>query len=86
MKTSNRRPASIVILKSKAGRVRQLAAEHGFSFKEGPVVDREDEIRFYFEAMDDATTRRLVSIIPQDAYARRAVFGAQDPRADKDSM
>lgn len=73
------RPAAIVVLKSKADAVRQLAAEHGFAYKEAPVLEREDAVRFYFAPMDDATTRRLLSIIPRDVYAYHAVVGARGP-------
>jgi len=79
-----RRPAAIVVLKSKAELVRQLAAEHGFSYKEAPVLEREDAIRFYFEAMDNTKTRKLVSLIPRDAYAYRVV-GVDNLGNNKDS-
>ena len=84
MSPLTRRPASIVVLKSKADLVRQIAAEHGFSYKEAPVLEREDAIRFYFESMDDATTRRLVSVIPRDVYAYRALVGERGPGDIKD--
>lgn len=74
----------MVVLKAKADLVRQLAAEHGFSYKEAPVLEREDAIRFCFESMDYATTRRLVSMIPRDVYAYRIEFDARDPAGDKD--
>jgi hypothetical protein len=75
----NKRPAGITVPKEKAGGVRQIAAQEGFSYKEKAVPGRDDLIRFLFEKMDDADTQRLVAAIPRDVYAYRAVIGGGPP-------
>jgi hypothetical protein len=79
MKKAKHRPAGIVALKSKAHLVRQVALEHGISYDENPVPGEDNVIRFTFEPMEDATTRKLVFSIPREAYARRAIFGDGPP-------
>jgi hypothetical protein len=79
VKTTNLRAAGIVALKSKAHLVRQVAFEQGISYDETPVPGEDNVIRFSFEPMDDATTRKLVFAIPREAYARRAIFGDGPP-------
>jgi len=75
MKSTSLRPAGIVAFRSKAHLVRQVALEQGISYVEVPVPGEDNVIRFSFEPMDDATTRKLVIAIPREAYARRATFG-----------
>ena len=65
--------------KDKAGVVRQIAAQEGFSYKEKAVPGRDDLMRFVFDEMDDADTQRLVAAIPRDVYAYRAVIGGGPP-------
>jgi hypothetical protein len=55
--------------------MRQVALEQGISYDESPVPRDDNVIRFSFEPMDDAITRKLVFAIPREAYARRATFG-----------
>lgn len=74
MRKTELRPAGIVALKSKAHLVRQAASIQGISYTEAPVPGEDNVIRFTFEPMDDATTRKLVFAIPREAYARRATF------------
>jgi hypothetical protein len=79
MKKAKLRPAGIVALKSKAHLVRQVALEQALSYEEIPVAEEDDVIRFSFEPMDDATTRKLVFAIPREAFARRAIIGGGPP-------
>lgn len=79
MKKAKLRPAGIVALKTKAHLVRQVAVEQAVSFDETPVVGEDHLIRFTFEPMDDATTRKLVFAIPREAVARRALIGGGPP-------
>lgn len=74
MKRTKVRPAGIVAPKSKAHLVRQVASERGISYEEMPFEGRDDLIRFSFEPLDDAATRKLAFAIPREAYAYRAVF------------
>jgi len=79
MKRTKLRPAGIVALKSKAHLVRQVALEQGLSYDETPVPGEHNVIRFSFQPMDDATSRKLVSAIPREAFARRAIIGGGPP-------
>lgn len=74
MKKIKVRPAGIVAPKLKAHLVRQVASEQGISYEEMPVEGRDDLIRFSFEPLDDAATRKLALAIPREAFAYRAVF------------
>jgi hypothetical protein len=74
MKRTRLRPAGIVALRSKAHLVRQVALELGISYDEAPVPGEDNVIRFSFEPIDDATTRKLAFAIPREAYARSATF------------
>jgi hypothetical protein len=79
MKKAKLRPAGIVAFKSKAHLVRQVALEQAISYEEMPVAGEDLVIRFSFEPMDDATTRKLVFAIPREAFARRAIIGSGPP-------
>jgi hypothetical protein len=68
------RPAGIVAHKSKAHLVRQVASVRGISYTEAPVPGDDSLVRFAFQPMDDANSRKLVFSIPREAYAYRAVF------------
>jgi hypothetical protein len=74
MKNTKVRPAGIVAPKLKAHLVRQVASDQGISYEEMPVEGRDDLIRFSFEPLDDAATRKLALAIPRDAFAYHAVF------------
>lgn len=49
--------------------MRQVASENSISYEETIVPGEDNVIRFSFEPMDDATTRKLVFAIPREAYA-----------------
>ncbi len=74
MKKHNPRRTVIMVFKSKAHLIRQVALEQGISFDERPVTGKNDVTRFSFKPMDDAASHKLVMAIPRDAYARRGVI------------
>jgi hypothetical protein len=79
MRKPELRPAGIVAFKSKAHLVRQVASVQGVSYTEAPVPGEDDVIRFAFQPMDDAASRKLVMAIPREAFARRAIIGGGLP-------
>jgi hypothetical protein len=79
MKRTKLRPAGIVALKSKAHLVRQVALEQGVSYDETPVPGEDNAVRFSFQPMDDATSRKLIMAMPREAFARHAIIGGGPP-------
>ena len=72
---STRTPAVITALLSKAHLVRETALQLGIPYKESPVAGRDDLVKFSFGPLDEATTRKLVALVPREAYAYRAIIG-----------
>ena len=83
VKRTKLRPASVVVFRSMAHLVRQVASEQGISYEEMSVAERDDLIRLSFESMDDATTRKLVFAIPREARAYRAIIGGGPPQGER---
>jgi hypothetical protein len=67
MKRTKLRPSEIVAPKLKAHLVRQVASEQGISYQETLVEGRDDLIRFSFEPLDYAATRKLAFAVPREA-------------------
>ena len=78
MTDSTLRPAVITALLSKAHLVREAALQLGISYSETPVVGHEDQVKFRFDPIDEATTRELLALVPREAYAYRAIIGGAD--------
>jgi hypothetical protein len=61
----------IVALESKAVELRRVAHDLGFNCTESAIPDEPGVIKFTFD-LTKIESSRLISLVPRDAYARRA--------------
>jgi hypothetical protein len=71
-------PAIITAFREKAHLVRQVAADQGVQYDQTPVPGK-DQIAFSFKKLDRAGRDKLVTAMPKEVFAKRAIIGGSPP-------